>query len=326
MALTTAFTEMFGVRHPIALAPMGGFTGGALTAAVSNGGGLGLLGAGYGDAAWLARESAIAAEHTREPWGIGFLTWAIDIGAVERALALGPRAVMLAFGDPRPFAGLVRESGAALIMQVTDLAEARQAIDLGADVIVAQGTEAGGQHRRGRHKVGHDRDERQRRSPPGTAVPTGLDPLCHDDIRANVQRPPGLIEVGDLHDQRRPGLPDGFEERCGVAEGQHDHPWPVGQREFHQADVGRPALEADTPGIGGTVGGDRQFAGQPVPVPPAGAEHAQAAAVGNRRRQGTPGGEAHRRQRDRVPHCEVFRERCTQRHDCYHPRSPGPQV
>ena len=51
MALTTAFTEMFGVRHPIALAPMGGFTGGALTAAVSNGGGLGLLGAGYGDAA-----------------------------------------------------------------------------------------------------------------------------------------------------------------------------------------------------------------------------------------------------------------------------------
>ena len=127
MALTTAFTEMFGVRHPIALAPMGGFAGGTLAAAVSNGGGLGLLGAGYGDADWLAREAALAAEGTSEPWGVGFLSWAIDIGAVERALALKPRAVMLSFGDPRPFAGLVRQSGAALILQVTDLAEARAA-------------------------------------------------------------------------------------------------------------------------------------------------------------------------------------------------------
>jgi NAD(P)H-dependent flavin oxidoreductase YrpB (nitropropane dioxygenase family) len=41
MTLSTAFTEMFGIRHPIALAPMGGSAGGALAAAVSNGGGLG---------------------------------------------------------------------------------------------------------------------------------------------------------------------------------------------------------------------------------------------------------------------------------------------
>jgi nitronate monooxygenase len=46
MALSTAFTEMFSVRQPIALAPMGGSAGGALTAAVSNGGGLGLARAG----------------------------------------------------------------------------------------------------------------------------------------------------------------------------------------------------------------------------------------------------------------------------------------
>jgi len=144
MALSTAFTELFGVAHPIALAPMGGFAGGALTAAVSNGGGLGLAGAGYGDPAWLARELPVAAEGTGKPWGVGFLSWAADASAVERALELKPRAVMLSFGDPRPFAGSVRQAGAALIIQVTDLAEARQAVDLGADVIVAQGTEAGG--------------------------------------------------------------------------------------------------------------------------------------------------------------------------------------
>jgi len=51
---------------------------------------------------------------------------------------------MLSFGDPSPFVEAVRRAGAALIIQVTDLDEARRAVDLGADVIVAQGTEAGG--------------------------------------------------------------------------------------------------------------------------------------------------------------------------------------
>ncbi|MEV6030714.1 nitronate monooxygenase [Nonomuraea sp. NPDC052116] len=144
MALMTEFTELFGVRHPIALAPMGGSAGGALTAAVSNGGGLGLLGSGNGDPDWLARELPIVTRSTDQPWGVGFQVWATDVGAVERVLEHGPRAVMLSFGDPRPFAERVRASGTSLIIQVTDLEEARQAMDAGADVIVAQGTEGGG--------------------------------------------------------------------------------------------------------------------------------------------------------------------------------------
>jgi nitronate monooxygenase len=151
MTLSTAFTKMFSLRHPIALAPMGGTAGGALTAAVSNGGGLGLLGGGNGDLDWLDRELPIVAEGTSQPWGVGFQSWAVDSGTVERALRYRPRAVMLSFGDPRPFTGPIRQAGAALIVQVTDLEEARQAVDLGADVIVAQGTEAGGHGaRRGR--------------------------------------------------------------------------------------------------------------------------------------------------------------------------------
>jgi nitronate monooxygenase len=144
MRLATAFTRLFGVRHPIALAPMGGSAGGALAAAVSNGGGLGLVGSGNGNREWLARELPLVAHGTSGPWGVGFQSWAIDPGAVEYALRYEPRAVMLSFGDPRPFAGLVRQSSAALIIQVTDLDEARQAVDVGADVIIAQGTEAGG--------------------------------------------------------------------------------------------------------------------------------------------------------------------------------------
>ncbi|MFJ9817485.1 nitronate monooxygenase [Streptomyces sp. NPDC101151] len=145
MALSTAFTELFGVEHPIALAPMGGSAGGALAGAVSRGGGLGLLGSGDGDRDWLARElSVLADEGAGRPWGVGFLTWQIEIGAVARALEHRPMAVMLSFGDPSPFAERIHNAGAALIIQVTDLEEARRAVDLGADVIVAQGTEGGG--------------------------------------------------------------------------------------------------------------------------------------------------------------------------------------
>ena len=144
MALTTAFTESLAVRHPIALAPMGGSAGGALAAAVSNGGGLGLVGAGGGDREWLRREFALLTERTTEPWGVGFLTWAVDTATVAWAMEYEPAAVMLSFGDPVPFAPRVRAAGVKLIVQVTTLDEARRACDVGADVIVAQGTEAGG--------------------------------------------------------------------------------------------------------------------------------------------------------------------------------------
>lgn len=151
MALSTAFTKLFGVQHPIALAPMGGSAGGELAAAVSRGGGLGLLGGGYGDDRdWLARELPIVAGGGR-PWGVGFLSWAAGVSAVEHALEYGPGAVMLSFGDPSPFVERIRAAGAAVIVQVTDLEEAQRALDLGADVIVAQGSEGGGHGaRRGR--------------------------------------------------------------------------------------------------------------------------------------------------------------------------------
>ncbi len=144
MTLRTAFTDLLGLRLPIALAPMGGSAGGELAAAVSTAGGLGLLGGGQGDQAWLARELPIVKNGTRGPWGVGFQSWAVGRHTVEYALAAGPRAVMLSFGDPRPLAEPVRAAGATLIIQVTSLDEARQAIDVGADVIVAQGTESGG--------------------------------------------------------------------------------------------------------------------------------------------------------------------------------------
>jgi nitronate monooxygenase len=144
MALRTSFTDILKVQHPIASAPMGGSAGGVLAAAVSNGGGLGLIGGGRSGIDWIDREVAHVARQTSKPWGIGFLSWATTMETVEHALAYEPNAVMLSFGDPEPFAAAIRSSESTLIIQVVSMDEARRAVDVGADVIVAQGSEAGG--------------------------------------------------------------------------------------------------------------------------------------------------------------------------------------
>ena len=71
MAIRTVFTERFHVTHPLVLAPMAGVSGGMLAAAVSNAGGLGLVGGGYGDPRWLERELETVVGSTSKPWGSG---------------------------------------------------------------------------------------------------------------------------------------------------------------------------------------------------------------------------------------------------------------
>lgn len=144
MPLRTSFTKRFAIEHPIALAPMGEVAGGNLAAAVSNGGGLGMVGGGRGEEAWINRELAIVAEATDKPWGVGFLTWAVTAATLERALTYRPHAVLLSFGDPAALADTVHHGGAKLIVQVTNLDEAKRALEVGADLVVAQGSEAGG--------------------------------------------------------------------------------------------------------------------------------------------------------------------------------------
>jgi nitronate monooxygenase len=142
--IATALTEMFGLQHPIILGPMGGVSGGHLAATVSNAGGLGLVGGGYGDPAWLRTELSRMKEATRRPWGVGLITWSASHSVVELVLGYRPHAVMLSFGDPRPYVFAIKSAGCKLICQVQGVEEVRLAKEAGADIIVAQGTEAGG--------------------------------------------------------------------------------------------------------------------------------------------------------------------------------------
>ncbi len=141
--IPTRLTDRFGLMVPILSAPMALAAGGRLAAAVTRAGGLGLIGGAYGDTSWIGTEFAAAGNASV---GAGFITWAL----AERPEALGavlahqPRALMLSFGDPMPFAAEIAEAGVPLICQVQTLKDARRAVAAGAEVIVAQGAEAGG--------------------------------------------------------------------------------------------------------------------------------------------------------------------------------------
>ena len=150
--LTTRFTSRFALSTPIALAPMALASGGALAAACAQAGALGLVGGGYGDLAWTQREYQLAHKllthdataHAR--LGCGFITWKLDENdeALNWVLTQKPCAIMLSFGDPRPYAARIAQADAALICQVQRLDQVPHALEAGAQVIVAQGGEAGG--------------------------------------------------------------------------------------------------------------------------------------------------------------------------------------
>jgi len=152
-SIATALTGLAGIRHPVLLAPMGDAAGGRLATAVSAAGGLGMLGGGYADPVWLERELAVAAGARI---GVGFITFALERRpeALRLALDAGPVAVQLSFGDPRPHADAIHAAGSLLFCQAQRSDEIAAAVDAGADVIIAQGRDAGGHGRPDRGTIG----------------------------------------------------------------------------------------------------------------------------------------------------------------------------
>ena len=115
MPIKTEITEKLGITHPILLAPMDIVSGARLTAAVSLVGGFGILGGGYGDKEWLQRELTLLGEliaDEKPPFGVGFITWSLAEKAelLDVVLEAGPQAIMLSFGDPKPFADRIKRA------------------------------------------------------------------------------------------------------------------------------------------------------------------------------------------------------------------------
>jgi len=146
--LTTRFTELVGCRIPLQQAGMGGVTTVDLGVAVSEAGGLGMIGAGGLPADDVRSRIEEAASRTAAPFGINFLMPFVDSSAVEAA-GQGARLVEFFYADPDPkLVDLAHKGGALTAWQVGDAEEARKAEQAGCDLVIAQGVEAGG-HVRG---------------------------------------------------------------------------------------------------------------------------------------------------------------------------------
>lgn len=141
----TAWAESLGMSVPLVNAPMGGVAGGRLAAAVSEAGGLGMIGMGSaGTVPALERELAELGDVQR--FGIGMIDWVVarDRALLDRALAAGPTLVSVSFGDTWDWVDDVHAAGALAATQVASSDEARRAVEGGVDVIVARGSEGGG--------------------------------------------------------------------------------------------------------------------------------------------------------------------------------------
>ncbi|HEX5210616.1 MAG TPA: nitronate monooxygenase [Pseudolabrys sp.] len=143
MTISTRLTDLLGIKHPVLLAPMGSASGGELAAAVSRAGGFGIIGAGYGEEDWLKRELDAAGDARI---GVGYITWSMakNPRLLDIALERKPAAVMLSFGDIAPHAAKIKRAGALIICQIQSVVQAKEVAVKGADIIVAQGAEAGG--------------------------------------------------------------------------------------------------------------------------------------------------------------------------------------
>jgi NAD(P)H-dependent flavin oxidoreductase YrpB (nitropropane dioxygenase family) len=141
--MRTRITDLLGIRHPVLLAPMGGATDAKLVAAVSHGGGLGMLAASTLGPEAIEAEVALIRELTPMPFGVNLLLWA-QAGKVEVVLEQQPAVLSTAFGDPAPFVDLAHEAGALHVHMVSNVPEAVAAARAGVDVVIAQGQEGGG--------------------------------------------------------------------------------------------------------------------------------------------------------------------------------------
>jgi NAD(P)H-dependent flavin oxidoreductase YrpB (nitropropane dioxygenase family) len=144
----TSICDLLGVIHPIVLGGMGSATTAPLVAAVSNAGGFGTLGTSAFDAATLESEIAAIQERTDKPFGVNHLLFQIHEDMFNVTLRARPTVAAFAWArrdqNLRNYFVRAHDAGCKVMHMAGDVPEALRAAEAGADVIVAQGTEAGG--------------------------------------------------------------------------------------------------------------------------------------------------------------------------------------
>src|SRR2546428_4947210 len=139
---------MFSLDSPLMSAPMAMPPGGRIAGAVSKAGALGSFGGVHqtNGPDWLRDEIAHIRSQTDRPFGVGFITAFIPMFPTlfDAAVEAKPNVIAFSFGSLGSYAEKAKAAGAKVMCQVQSMSHAREAVAAGADVLVAQGNEAGG--------------------------------------------------------------------------------------------------------------------------------------------------------------------------------------
>ncbi len=140
----TQIQSTLGIQHPLIQAPMGGATSPALTAAISNAGGLGMV-AGISTPPDRLRQVIHETQaRTQAPFGVN-LVFKDDVAPqLDVVLEAQVPVVSLFWGDPSPYVNRIHAAGAKVMHTVSSADEAKRSADAGTDILIAQGWEAGG--------------------------------------------------------------------------------------------------------------------------------------------------------------------------------------
>ena len=142
--LRTSLCDLLGIDVPIILAPMGTCTSAEFAAAVSNAGGLGGIGSLFRSTAAVKRDIDVARTLTGQPFAVNHIPPALDADAFAYTLQARPVVISFTLGDAGDLVQRAHDVGSLVMVQVTTVAQAVQAVERGADVISAQGGESGG--------------------------------------------------------------------------------------------------------------------------------------------------------------------------------------
>jgi nitronate monooxygenase/enoyl-[acyl-carrier protein] reductase II len=136
--------DLVGIEVPVIQAGMSVFTSPALAAAVSESGALGSLGAWQRSVEQLRRDLAELHDLTDRPFAVNHIVPDLDEDAFAATLEHPPAVVSFALDDAGALIRRVHDAGSLVMQQVTTVQQARVAAERGADIVVAQGGEAGG--------------------------------------------------------------------------------------------------------------------------------------------------------------------------------------
>ena len=225
--MKTRLTDVLGIDHPVMLAGMGGVSYAPLVTAVSEAGGFGCLGASTMSLEQMVSEIAAVRGATDKPFGVDLLTAMPGdlVGQVEQIIEGGASVFVAGLGVPAEVVELCHRHKVLVVNMCGKVDHARRALDAGCDVVVAQGTEAGGHTGPYRHHAARPPDRRRRRRPhPGGGGRWDL-------RRARPGRSPGPrgrrgVDRHPVH--RHPRGPGGvrLQGRAGAHQGGRHHHQP----------------------------------------------------------------------------------------------------